>query len=133
MIAAATPAMVRILRDACVRAATSIDAERDPILAGWCVEVSLVARVCFGGDLLMGFVGVERHYWNRLDDGTELDLTSDQYGGDGRSPLTQGECVSVPDPAPIHTLVFAECVLEALSAETKRPLEATGTLPNGAR
>ncbi len=31
------------------------------------------------------------HYWNRLPDGTEVDFTSDQYGGDGIHKMEEFE------------------------------------------
>lgn len=59
-------------------------------LAGHCAAVAHVVREKFGGDIVVGRVNDETHYWNRLQDGTEVDLTSDQYGGDGINPVTTG-------------------------------------------
>jgi len=57
---------------------------------GQCYETALLVRDLLGGDILTGKVNGESHYWNRLPDGTELDLTSDQYGGDGFNPIIKG-------------------------------------------
>lgn len=45
---------------------------------------ALVVQDMLGGDLVLGEVQVDgvkvgRHYWNRLLDGTEVDLTADQF------------------------------------------------------
>jgi hypothetical protein len=40
---------------------------------------ALVVQDFLGGELLRGLVCGESHYWNRLPDGTELDLTSEQF------------------------------------------------------
>jgi hypothetical protein len=58
---------------------------------GQCGATALVVQDLLGGDLLVGdvFAGSERlgvHYWNRLDDGELLDLTSGQF--------VEGEIVS---------------------------------------
>lgn len=52
-----------------------------------CGMVSDLIQTIFGGVVLSGKVNGERHLWNRLPDGTEVDLSSDQYGGDGFLPL----------------------------------------------
>jgi hypothetical protein len=51
---------------------------------GQCGVTALVVQDLVGGDLILGevFVGdakVGHHYWNRLPDGTEIDLTGDQF------------------------------------------------------
>jgi hypothetical protein len=56
-------------------------------LFGHCNAVAYVVQKQFGGDLLQGVINGDRHIWNRLPDGTEVDLTSDQYGGDGINPV----------------------------------------------
>jgi hypothetical protein len=78
----------------------------DPVdLAGWseasaargqCGATALVVQDLLGGELLVAEVrhadgsrqGV--HYWNRLEDGEELDLTREQF--------TDGEVVQAPHP-----------------------------------
>lgn len=61
---------------------------------GQCYVTALLVQDLFGGDILMGTVPnrepPETHYWNRLPDGTELDLTSNQYNGDGFNPIIEG-------------------------------------------
>jgi hypothetical protein len=52
---------------------------------GQCGVTALVAHELLGGELLLGQVYAESvqrgvHYWNRLPDGTEVDLTRDQFG-----------------------------------------------------
>jgi hypothetical protein len=70
----------------------------------------------FSGDLLCGFVGEERHYWNRLPNGQEVDVASDQFGGDGYTPLIAGAPVDVPSPTQLTALLFAQHVLANLNA-----------------
>lgn len=59
-------------------------------LTGHCGAVSYMIQRLMGGDLVGGAVKGERHIWNRLPNGTEVDLTSDQFGGDGFTPLKKG-------------------------------------------
>jgi 8-oxo-dGTP pyrophosphatase MutT (NUDIX family) len=52
---------------------------------GQCGVTALVVHDLLGGELVLGevFEGGERrgwHYWNRLPDGTEVDLTGEQFG-----------------------------------------------------
>lgn len=49
-----------------------------------CGVTALVVQDLLGGDLIHGEVHVNgvkdgNHYWNRLPDGTEIDLTADQF------------------------------------------------------
>jgi hypothetical protein len=46
---------------------------------GQCAVTALVVQDYLGGDLLRALVGEVTHYWNRLPDGTILDLTRDQF------------------------------------------------------
>jgi len=62
-------------------------------LAGHCAAVAHVVQQQFGGDIIAGQVQGELHYWNRLPDGLEVDLSSDQFGGDGLNPLVTGRRV----------------------------------------
>jgi len=57
---------------------------------GQCYVTALLVQDLLGGDVITGKVNGESHYWNRLPDGIELDLTSDQYGGDGYNTVTTG-------------------------------------------
>ncbi|MER7009256.1 NUDIX domain-containing protein [Dactylosporangium sp. NPDC000555] len=70
---------------------------------GQCGPTALVVREIMGGDLLRGRVtaGGEpagHHYWNRLPDGTELDLTRDQFRPG--ELVVGGEPVPPPDGPP---------------------------------
>ena len=53
---------------------------------GQCYVTAILIRDLFGGEIMTGMVGEERHYWNRIND-IEIDFTSDQYTGDGYHPL----------------------------------------------
>lgn len=60
---------------------------------GQCYVTALLLKDLFGGDVMHGYVELneknEHHFWNRIN-GLEIDLTSDQYGGDGINPVTDG-------------------------------------------
>lgn len=45
-----------------------------------CAVTALVIQDFYGGRLVRGTVGNISHYWNELDDGTEVDLTRQQFG-----------------------------------------------------
>lgn len=67
---------------------------------GQCGTTALVIHDLLGGDLILGEVRgrgarLGHHYWNRLPDGTEVDLTRDQFSPD--ETVTAG--VVVPRPA----------------------------------
>ena len=55
-----------------------------------CGPVSYLVQKKFGGHIVSGKIKGESHLWNRLLDGKEIDLTSDQYGGNGISPIKRG-------------------------------------------
>lgn len=46
---------------------------------GQCAVTSLIVQDSLRGELLRSSVGGISHYWNRLPDGTEVDLTRDQF------------------------------------------------------
>lgn len=58
---------------------------RDNPLGGHCTVVSLLVQDLWGGELLRAslrgteFAGMRWHYWNRLPDGREIDLTGSQF------------------------------------------------------
>jgi hypothetical protein len=85
-------------------------------LRGHCAAVATMIRGMFGGDVVQGRVNEESHYWNRLPDGIEIDLTSCQFGGDGLTPFKKGRKVPVRERTNPRFLVFAARVL----AELKR-------------
>lgn len=64
--------------------------QADTPLASHCGACAYVVSQKFGGEIMVGRVGTDTHYWNILPDGTQIDLTSDQYGGDGINPVAQG-------------------------------------------
>lgn len=119
-IATTTDSLLHALRLACVDVARELDPTRTPPLRGWCVAVALMVRAVGGGTLVAGIVvndagESEPHYWNRLADGREVDLTSDQYGGDGTTPVAAGQTVSnMPELLPLDALLFAERVVARL-------------------
>lgn len=47
---------------------------------GQCAITALVIQDLLGGDLLRAKVNGAEHYWNRLPDSSEFDLTRDQFG-----------------------------------------------------
>ena len=62
-------------------ATTSVEKEwiREQPSRGQCAVTALVVQDYLGGQLLRAEVEGGSHYWNRLPDGTELDLTRDQF------------------------------------------------------
>ena len=69
-----------------LRAAWSADTSADA--DGWspenpaygqCAVTALVVQDHLGGDLRRGVVDGVSHYWNRLPDGSEVDLTIEQF------------------------------------------------------
>jgi hypothetical protein len=70
-----------------------------------------------GGKIVAGTVNGEPHYWNRLPCGTEVDLTSCQYGGDGFTPLAHAKIKRVrskPKRIVPEFIFFAADVLRQL-------------------
>src|SRR6202140_4399243 len=62
---------------------TSFDPEKwtpENSTHGQCAITALVIQDLLGGDLLRAKVNGAEHYWNRLPDSSELDLTRDQFG-----------------------------------------------------
>jgi len=59
--------------------------------AGQCYVTSILLYDIFGGELISAdilFEGkYESHYWIKLPNGREFDLTSDQFNGDGINPM----------------------------------------------
>jgi hypothetical protein len=68
-----------------------------------CGVTALVVQDLLGGELMLGEVHVGpamvgNHYWNRLPDGTEVDLTADQFHPD--ESVTAGRVQHRPPDAP---------------------------------
>jgi hypothetical protein len=92
---------LKILRKAALKVASAETAylpeeyksSRLSALQGHCGCVSWLVMQLYGGTIVTGKVDGIRHYWNRLPDGEEVDLTSCQFGGDGFTPLVKGRKV----------------------------------------
>lgn len=54
---------------------------------GQCAVTALVIQDLFGGEIV--YCKHLHHYWNKLPDGTELDLTREQFGEDA-NPCPDG-------------------------------------------
>lgn len=54
---------------------------------GQCAVTALVLQDHLGGELLRAEVDGVSHYWNRLPDGTEIDLTRDQFARFSPGPV----------------------------------------------
>ncbi|MGZ4449491.1 MAG: YunG family protein [Nocardioides sp.] len=68
-----------------------------------CGMTALVVQDVLGGDLVLAEVHVDgekvgHHYWNRLPDGTDLDLTGDQFRPE--EEVVGGSVVIRPPDAP---------------------------------
>ena len=75
----------------------------DNLSRGQCGVTALVIQDLLGGDLMLGevYVGeskVGHHYWNRLPDGSEVDLTADQFRPD--EVVTSGQVQRRPPGPP---------------------------------
>lgn len=70
-------------------------------------------QVVYGGDIVSGKVKGVNHYWNRLPDGKEIDLTSCQFNGDGFTPLSKGRKVTCKGLTPLRFIYFAKLLLES--------------------
>lgn len=62
-------------------ATTSVDSRWSPDnpALGQCAVTALVVQDALGGSLLRATVGDVSHYWNKLADGSEVDLTREQF------------------------------------------------------
>lgn len=90
-------------------------------LLGHCGAVATAIQAAMGGVVVTGRVNNEPHYWNRLPDGKEVDLTSCQYGGDGFTPFKKGRKVR-DRKGLVHPrfLIFIARVHEELGSGRKR-------------
>jgi hypothetical protein len=66
-----------------------------------CGVTALVVQDLLGGDLIHGEVHIAgakawNHYWNRLPDGTEVDLTADQFRFLEGATVVNGQVVHRP-------------------------------------
>jgi hypothetical protein len=102
-------------------AETTADGEwsRDRPSKGQCAVTALVVQDHLGGELLRATVGPVSHYWNRLPDGTIVDLTRDQFPSFspvGVESRTREYVLSYPATAERYR-VFAEEVRRHLMLE----------------
>ena len=101
---------LRRLRAACVSVAD------DQLLTGCCAHVAVLVRGIYGGDIIEGRMPSGPHFWNRLPCGTEIDLTSTQFGGDGWSPVASGSPAIEGELIGLEHLAFGCAVVEALAS-----------------
>lgn len=93
-------------------------------LWGHCSAMAVTVQAALGGSIVTGRVKGVQHYWNRLPDGTEIDLTSCQFGGDGFSPLKKGRLVPPRKSTHPRFLLFASRIAKRLAGlPTKRTAE----------
>lgn len=86
-------------------------------LEGHCPAVSCIVRVAMGGDIVGGRVDGVTHFWNRLPNGKEVDLTSCQFGGDGFTPFKRGRKIKLPALTDPRCLLFAKAVIMQLESK----------------
>jgi hypothetical protein len=67
---------------------------------GQCAVTALIVQDLFGGELMRGCLDEGSHYWNRLPNGQEVDLSSGQFGVDpiisGVEPRSRDYVLSYP-------------------------------------
>ena len=116
-----------------LRAAWSADTCDEVDLADWslqnpargqCGVTALVLQELLGGELLLaevhfadgGYQGV--HYWNRLPDGEEIDLTREQFAAHELvgSPEVVDRPSGLPEQGTYQYLRFRQRVSDALAA-----------------
>lgn len=122
-----TPVTLRQLEDA-VRRGWGRDTSDDPdewtpehASRGQCGVTSIVLRALLGGEILMAdvhgsHIPGERHAWNRLPGGVEIDLTADQFrAGETLGPAAVDEPY-VTDTGVDRGALLLERVRRALEA-----------------
>ena len=60
-------------------------------LIGHCKCVAAVVQLRHGGELVHDKIAGVPHIWNRLPDGTEVDLCGEQFGHEGISAIKRGK------------------------------------------
>ena len=65
----------------CLETSVNFEFDEDNPSSGQCVPTALIVQDVYGGNLVRGMCGDASHYWNELPDGTEVDLTRQQFGG----------------------------------------------------
>ena len=56
---------------------------------GQCAVTALIVQETMGGELVRGWVEGIEHYWNKLPDGRELDLTWQQFPTGTQRPIPE--------------------------------------------
>lgn len=132
---------IQLLRGAMVAVAsegTAYNNEYDPTISplhNHCGAVAYVVQQKFGGSIMTKskmYHGVT-HRWNVLEDGRVIDLTSDQFGGDGFTLLydelnagfnhTPARKVAKSDKPNERFVLFAERVDELLANMTESAVQ----------
>lgn len=87
-------------------------AERDSLgtvaSRGQCAVSALIIQDEFGGDLMRAEVAGVSHYWNQLPDGSEVDVTRDQFDSwypVGVAVRDRAYVLSFPDTAARYTIL----------------------------
>jgi len=105
---------LHMIREAGLKVALKDSPGDDNPLAGYCAAMTWTVYGCFGGEFIEGSVNGMAHYWNRLPNGEEVDLTSCQFGGDGLHPVVKGKLIPAPELADPDVLIFAARIKDAL-------------------
>lgn len=71
------------------------DFNSEILSTGQCYVTALCVQDILGGMILQGDVKGISHFWNRLPNGQEFDLTSDQFGGDGIHIVEERVCTNI--------------------------------------
>ena len=83
-------------------------------LSEHCFAVAYVVQALIGGSILCGRINDERHAWNLLPSGDEIDLSGSQYGGDGLHPVGKGRLWKQPAAVNPRFQLFLDRVVERL-------------------
>jgi hypothetical protein len=91
---------------------------------GQCGMTALVVQDLLGGDLILAEVHIDgskdgNHYWNRLADGTEVDLTADQFLP--HEVIVNPQVVDRPPDAPRRFREQYELLRDRVLAAIERP------------
>jgi hypothetical protein len=106
-----TEPLSQVLRLAWARETSASPSEWSPSnpARGQCAVTALVVQDSLGGSILRGEVGRESHYWNLLSDGSQVDLTKDQFGAPvvvaNIGSRTRDYILSFPETAKRYTLL----------------------------
>jgi hypothetical protein len=124
-VASPFASQLKAIREACVVVAhRNTPGAATNSLSGNRIESAVVLRLILGGDLMHGYIDGRPHTWNRLPSGDEIDLASDELGGDGFTPVISGVTMPVLDsPLPAPSVLFAQAVLSEMAlAQSPKPI-----------